>query len=177
MLAAAYGSVSDIEIFWVVLVFCGLLFSLYNVKEARADQKALKEAGVANGRGKIAQFAVRSEMARTAIQLIFLTIGILAMFLAETPDSLDQPWHLTAIGFAFRWGLITAAALITLKSYWSWRLRAILREQFRQAQEEVVQTTPVVGEVEVRTDELTGENTVSGTFGGAVNGTDDNRTQ
>jgi hypothetical protein len=127
LLGAAYGTVSDIEVLWTLIAAVGLSFSIFNVREAVLDRKALILRGVANGRKMLAQTNYLSEIARLVKQSIFLIIGIAVMFVAEQPDSLDQPWYLVVLGIAIRWGLIVASLLTALQSFLGFRARRILQ--------------------------------------------------
>jgi hypothetical protein len=85
-LAAQYGTVSDVELVWTIIATVGAGFSIYNLRDALKDRAALKRLHNRNGRWLLANFAIRAEAARLAIQLIFLTIGILAMLIVDAPD-------------------------------------------------------------------------------------------
>lgn len=129
ILAAAYGSVSDIEILWTLIAIIGASFSVYNVREAFKDYRSLKDIDKKNGRGLIARATFKSECARLTIQLIFAAIGILAMFVPETVLPPDTPFQIVAIGFAIRWGIIFTSILVSLKSYWAYQVRTELNKR------------------------------------------------
>ena len=122
MIAANYGPVADIEILWTLIALVGAGFSYYNVRDALEDWRTARDLP-GNGRKWIAAVSLRLESARMAIQLIFALIGFLAMLLAETEPSLQQPWHVTAIGVTIRWGLIVCSVLIFMQSVENRRLR------------------------------------------------------
>lgn len=122
MIAAAYGSVSDIEIVWTVIAAVGLLFSAFTLGAARGDRRALIDAGIKNGRRKVALYTVLAETTRAIKQVIFLLIGGALMFVEEMPPR-GVPLSLQIVGFAIRWGLILSSALTTLQSYLAFRLR------------------------------------------------------
>jgi hypothetical protein len=149
LLAAQYGSISDIEIVWTLIAGIGLAFSIFNVREAFADRAALKLAGVKNGRKMIADEGLLQELARTVIQAIFLTIGLLAMTYPDPPDVSDRPWNLVLIGIVFRWGLIISASLIMLKSFGAWRLRRRLNDIQAKTLVAGPTTTEVTGQITV----------------------------
>lgn len=121
MIAAAYGSVSDMEIVWTLIAIAGAAFSVYNVRDSLADLSALGKR--INGRRKVALVALKTEMARLAIQTIFIAIGIAAMTVPEQPDQLDQPANVAITGMLIRWGLVISGALIAWKSWMVFRLR------------------------------------------------------
>lgn len=129
ILAAAYGSVSDIELIWTLIAVIGAFFSIYNLKEAFKDFKTLGFIDRKNGRGLIARATLKSEFARLIIQLIFITIGIFAMFITEVPLPPGTPFKIVAIGFVFRWGIIISSLLITFKSYWAYQVRTELAKR------------------------------------------------
>ena len=125
-LAAQYGTVSDIELVWTIIALVGIIFSGFNVYNAILDRKALAKLPVRNGRWLLASFALRAELARMAILLIFFSIGIGAMLLQDPPSQLTLPTVQVVVGTIFRWGLVISALLITLKSYWAYELRNTL---------------------------------------------------
>jgi hypothetical protein len=129
LVAAAYGSVSDIEILLVVISSIGLIFSLYNLKESWKDWRLLKNLGKTDfgrdydPRMVVALNGLRSEVSRSIIQAIYLALGIFAMLIAEAPP-VHLPLKIVIFGFLFRWGFILASILLTLKSYWSYQVRS-----------------------------------------------------
>lgn len=129
LLAAAYGSVSDVELIWTLVALIGAGFSIYNLREAYKDFKALGIVDRKNGRGVIARSTLKSESARLAIQTIFATIGILAMFVPESSFPPGTSFQIIAIGFAIRWGIILSSILLSLKSYWSYQVRVELAKR------------------------------------------------
>lgn len=129
MLGAAYGSVSDIEIVWVLVAVVGLTFSLFNFRDALRDKARLIRAKVSNGRMLVAQANLLGEATRAVKQAIFATIGALAMLLPEVPPQANIPLKNQLIGFFIRWGLITASALTTYQSYLGWQIRRALRRR------------------------------------------------
>jgi hypothetical protein len=147
-LAAQYGTVSDVELVWTIIATVGAGFSIYNLRDALKDRAALKRLHNRNGRWLLANFAIRAEAARLAIQLIFLTIGILAMLIVDAPDQLHQPPLIVALGIVFRWGLIVSALLLTLKSYWGYSLRRtllspqVMADPNSESIEQVIQDSP-----------------------------------
>lgn len=126
MLAATYGTVSDIEILWTVVGATGVLFSAFNLRDAWIDRKAVIAAGVRNGRRLIASFSVRSEAARLAIQSIFVTVGILAVFTPEPPNGSLHGIQL-ATSIVARFGLVLSEILVLFKSIDAYIVRHLLQ--------------------------------------------------
>lgn len=126
MTAAAYGNVSDVEIIWVLIALVGFGYSMVNVKDALADRRFLNEHNIQNGRRALARYQGIAEILRAATQFIFLVIGLLAMFLPETPNSLDMPSTQVALRVAITYGLIASSIMLTIKSYLGYRVRQIL---------------------------------------------------
>lgn len=134
LIAAQYGTVSDIEIVWTLIALFGASFALYNWREASADLRALKVAGTKNGRLLLASTNRVMESIRVVVQTIFLTIGLLAMTIPDRPDArLDNRIEITA--FLIRWGIITASGLIAFKSFLAFRLRNELKESYGDPQD------------------------------------------
>lgn len=118
MIGAAYGSVADIEIVWVLMAVIGVGFSLYNLGGAVGDLRYFKKLKLPpNGRRDVAYSSVIVETARLLILLIFVSIGVIAMFLPELPPNVDIPRTQLLVGIAVRWGLIVSSALIILQSF------------------------------------------------------------
>lgn len=113
MLAAAYGSVSDIEIVWSALSLIGLCFAANNFIHARRNMIALKKQNILNGRYTLARLFRATAAMRFAVQSIFLLIGILAATSPEltTPVSIRA----TITGAAVRWGLILASGILVAR--------------------------------------------------------------
>jgi H+/Cl- antiporter ClcA len=122
IIAAHYGNVEDIEIFWTLIALVGLVFAIFNLREATQDKKAIKALKETNGRIKIAKASFKSEIARVIKQAIFLVIGVLAMTLPGV-EYTGLPWSQILINVTIRWGLITASFLTTYQSYLVYRLR------------------------------------------------------
>lgn len=127
LLAAQYGTVSDIEILFFLIAFFGACFSLFNLRESWRDLCYLKERKIGNGRRLIAFSSFRAEIARLIIQAIYMTIAVLAMTFPDPPSNLSNvPFKVTLYRFVFTWGFIIAASLLSLKSFWNWSLRKTL---------------------------------------------------
>jgi hypothetical protein len=126
VIAAAYGTVSDIEILWVLVALVGCIYSVFNIRASQRDFDWLNENKIENGRRTLARYQLLAELLRAATQTIFLTIGVLAGFLPEPPPV--PLTHIQSIvGFAARWGFITASVFLTIKSYLGYRVRQVLQ--------------------------------------------------
>lgn len=127
-LAASYGNgyVSDIEIVWVLANLVGAWFSIRNVRAARLDvQDAATLPRLTNGRRRLAATSLRVELARLAIQGIFLAIGGFALAL-PAQETAALPLRYQLFGAVFRWGLIAASLLVTYQSIENWAMRRSL---------------------------------------------------
>jgi hypothetical protein len=131
LLGAAYGSVSDIEIFWTLMALAGGVLSGYNLKESWEDMRVLRAHNIEDGRWLIARYSFRAELARLIIQSINFTIGVFAMTFPEPPPT-TEPLKTTIFRFLFTWGFITSASLLALKSYWNFSLRRNLRRSLKR---------------------------------------------
>lgn len=148
LLAAGYGTVSDIELVWVIIALVGAIFSAFNLKNAIDDFRALHLLDRANGRGLIARNTFKSEAARLATQSIFLLAGLLIMTIPDSPDTPGRPWNVILIGAVVRWGFVTASILVSLQGYWSYQVRRELtgRAQAQQDLDVAVSTQTVIAE-------------------------------
>lgn len=129
IIGASYGNVSDIEIIWVLLAGFGVLFSSFNFKESNKDIKALRGAGIENGRLILAKGARFQDGCRAIVHSIFLAIGVSVLFLPES-DLAGQSLPVVMITLLVRWGLIIGAAILVLQTFISYRIRRdIIREE------------------------------------------------
>lgn len=141
ILGEAYGTISDIEIFWVLMTSVALAFSLYNTWEAIQDYRFFRkqvQSPTVNGRQDQATGTIVAEVSRTVILLIFLSIGIGAMIIPEPPHNLELPLDQRIVSALIRWGLILSAILILLQTLNNARIRrrTALRAKTRAALEE-----------------------------------------
>lgn len=142
------GTVSELEVVWVMVAAVGFIFSIVNFRESIGDIRALylppgikrqwsmldlfvanygkgppRRTPLTNGRYPIAWSSARVESARLLIQLIFLSIGVAAMTVPDIEfDALSL--HYQIVSLMFRWGLMTSSLLVTLQSIENRRMRA-----------------------------------------------------
>lgn len=114
MLAAAYGTVSDIEMVWILSTLIGAIYAGLNTRAANANSRALKKLGISNGRLTLAVLFRAAAAMRLSVQLIFLSIGISAAFFPE-PVFDQQPLKIVVAGALVRWGLIAASVILTVR--------------------------------------------------------------
>lgn len=124
-LAAGYGPVADIEIAWTLIALSGVVLSVRNVREALDDLRATSE--ISNGRRPIAVTAMRVEVARLLIQIVFTLIGVLVMSIHDPYPASTLTWQQAAVDIAARWGLIICSLLVLYQSIENRRLRRFLR--------------------------------------------------
>lgn len=125
VLAAQYGSVSDIEIVWTLIALFGLGFAIWNFFDAVAGYRDL--GARLNGLRQTAVASIKLEATRVVIQTIFVLIGVLAMTLKDPSNSLHQPWRVLLLGAVFRWGLVISAGLVMYQSYINFEIRRLMR--------------------------------------------------
>lgn len=144
----SYWTISDIEIFWVIIALVGCVYSVSNVRAALMDVRRLYDAPPysghwtwwqlfyanlgwgrplpinpdGNGRFPIAWAQARVETARLLIQVIFITVGIAAMTVPDIETSL-LPTKYVIVGALSRWGFIAASLLVTYQSVVNRRVR------------------------------------------------------
>lgn len=123
MLGAGYGTISDIEVMWVLLAAIGFIFSALSAYQALGDRNFLRNLGVRNGRWLIANLALFNEAGRSFIQAVFLTIGLLAMLLPEPPNQGNPTTVQEYLSIIVRWGLISSSVVLTTKSVYTWHTR------------------------------------------------------
>lgn len=123
VIAAQYGTVSDIEIMWTLLAAVSVIFGIFNYVDARADRAAARLSKVQNGRKVIANFAVYNELLRLGAQSIFVLIGVLAMLVPNRENVTSLPWQTIAVSAAVTWGIIIASGLLMAQSVYSYFIR------------------------------------------------------
>lgn len=124
-LADSYGNVADIEILWTVLAAVGAGFSIFNVRGAYCDWRAIPDADK-NGRRRVATTQIRVEIYRLIIQTIFFAIGVGA-FLLPNAEGMNLPLRYEIFGALFRWGLISSSLLVLCQSVENYLVRHHLR--------------------------------------------------
>jgi hypothetical protein len=147
LLAATYGSVEDIEVIFTLIAFGGLLFSLFNLRNAYCDWKLVKEKGNPSGpRAVWGGFSLVSEAFRSTIQAIFTSLGILAMMVAtpQLPPGYHLPMSQLLLRIDFRWGLLISALLLLFQSYGVWRTRKRLLEFSEEELDKAVEKSDAV---------------------------------
>lgn len=135
LVAATYGSVSDIEIVWTFIAFLGFIFAVHNWKEARKDLVALREANIKNGRVIVARGAYWSELGRMIVQGIFVSIGSISLSITSPPPG-QAPLIIDIATALVRWGLIVGAVILTSQSFLVYQTRKELNQQLGNNDEE-----------------------------------------
>lgn len=128
ILGAGYGTVSDIEIVWIIISTVGFGFACWNATQAWGDRKYLESAGIRNGRWAVARLATFTESGRAYVQLFFMSIGLIAMHHPDPPAS-GAGWLSQAETVFARWGFISCAAVICAKSIYTFQVRKQLIEE------------------------------------------------
>lgn len=100
-----------VEIIWTLVAFVGLGLSLRGLIYAKGDLDYLLEHHYNGRRLIIAKGYLRRETIRTAVQMLFAALGILAM-LRPPPPGERTPGSLFLIGL-----LVLAAALTVLNTF------------------------------------------------------------
>lgn len=116
LLAAAFGTLSDIEALWIVIAVTSAIVTGFNLWDALLDRRALLAANIRNGRRIVSNVTIFTESTRIIIHLIFLSIGLLVAFLPEPPAEVDLPIEQDIARILLRWGLITASLILMAQS-------------------------------------------------------------
>lgn len=128
MLGASYGPVSDIELVWSLIACVGIVFDVFNVREARKD---LKAAQLLNGRVPTRIVLAKNHIFGSGLRLFILSltlmVGILAMTLEDPPSRVDLPLRVTLASALIRWTFILIIVSIVLKAFIEFREREQLR--------------------------------------------------
>jgi hypothetical protein len=116
------GTVQALEVVFGSAALVGLAFSFMNIRDARLDLRTLREAGVQNGRRWVARSMLFLESVRAAIQLIHISIALIAMSMEPGPR-VELPPKIALYTGLIQWGLIVSAALVSVLSIaaWAWR--------------------------------------------------------
>jgi hypothetical protein len=102
------GTISLIELAWLLSAIAGLFLSHLNGWEAILDYRALN--GRKNGRRRIAVGSIRREAVRGVVNAIFLGIGLVAALIPANPAA-------TPLGVAISVALLMASVAYNLNSY------------------------------------------------------------
>ena len=102
------GSVSTVELLWLITALSGLYLSGLNAWEAILDYRALGTKR--NGRRRIAVGTIRREAVRGLVNAIFLGIGLVAAVTPANPAA-------TPLGAAVSIGLLLASVAYNMNSY------------------------------------------------------------
>lgn len=123
---------SWLELAWTAIASTGALFALLNVADARIDLGVVEHER-RNGPAKaiFAWGSIVTESIRVLIHTVFVTIGVLAMLLAEPPAQ-QLPTKIRVFTLVFKWGLLSVAILATSQSVVLWWMRQRLRLEFQR---------------------------------------------
>lgn len=105
----SFGTASVAEILWTVCSIPGLVVWMTNLGSARQDMRAVRLAGVVNGRYQWAKFSVLLTSVFSLIEVVFLVVGVTGMI----APSASRTSQLTPTAYALTLGLIGSSALIT----------------------------------------------------------------
>jgi hypothetical protein len=111
---------------WTGIAIVGLVCCWINATEATADLRAVETSKANGARRLIARSSRQGEVVRVCVQVIFVAIGVVAIF----PRSFSPRF----IGDLVQFGLIGGAALITFQSMLAIRTRRRLRAYFENAE-------------------------------------------
>lgn len=114
---------SVIEALWVMVSLTGLIFTAINTKHAWRDYNHIKRSNIFNGRRTVGRTAAWTELMRTIVQVIFVSIGIGAGTIPDAPIP-NAFLNIQIVQATIRWGLISASIFITLQSYLLSRMRS-----------------------------------------------------
>lgn len=127
LLQDAIGSVSWIELAWMLTAIAGLYLSGLNAWEAILDYRAL--GGKRNGRRRIALGTVRREAVRGVVNALFLGVGIVAAATPANPQA-------TPLGVAVSVALLIASVAYNMNSALDRRDRIYLLRWGLQARDD-----------------------------------------
>lgn len=107
-------TIDPYEVAWTLAAVPGLWFWIGNRLEAGLDQKAAASIVPRNGRFLWARFSVFLTNTFIGVELLFITLGVVAMFRPPPPDGFDYSRVVSVVG------LIMASVVITMLAY-RWR--------------------------------------------------------
>jgi hypothetical protein len=79
---------NPLEIVWSLAALVGLAFALWMLRDARADRRYLRAAGLNGSRKIVANGAIRWEWIRAVKMALFLLVGLAAMTRLDPPRAL-----------------------------------------------------------------------------------------
>lgn len=116
-------------IVWTVIAGIGTCFGVYNAYEAALDLRAVRNLNGDPGDAKalLARESLKTEASRLLTLFIFAAIGLYVIIGSTRPGPLAR--------FFFTWGLVFAAALVSINSIRGIVIRHKLRAAIEAAQE------------------------------------------
>lgn len=129
MIAAGYGTVSDFEIFFLVVSSVGVVFASLNVFSLWGDYRFLYSQGRNNnkdGAWLLTKAGLFSEMGRLFVQATFVYIAILIMTIPDPPPA--GGWRNQTTSGIARWAFLISALWICSKTAYTWYIRKRLIE-------------------------------------------------
>lgn len=95
------GSASFLEIIWTAIAAFGTVHLGYLWWQALLDERYLKRRGVNGIRSVVARMGVRSEFTALCVMIVFLGLGVLAMFTPPVDSGGDFRWFPFLASLAF----------------------------------------------------------------------------
>lgn len=118
-------SVSVLELIWTIVALPGAILWGLNRHSATMTLRAARLARVGNGRRVYANFAVKETSAWLGIEVLFLALGVLSMFVEPTSSEVKWP------AYVITFGMIAASLIITYLAF-AWRgVDAVILEMAR----------------------------------------------
>lgn len=111
-----WGTADPLELIWTLAAFPGLVVWIGNLISAGQSRRAVRLAGISNGRWLIAQYSVRKCWVLITLSGVFVLIGISALLRPPNPGVPHWDW----LSLLLTLGLLGAPALITLLGF-DWR--------------------------------------------------------
>jgi hypothetical protein len=137
LLAATYGTVSDIEIIFLCITTFGIIFSLANVKNMWNDKQALlsvpedERDDLYWAKVELANTAFTAELLRFFMQALLFTLAAFSATIAEPPSQIHLPLKLVLFGTIFRWGLTFVAGALAFTSYLTKKTRRVVQNRLK----------------------------------------------
>ena len=103
------------ELLWSAVALVGLVFALYNAREARRDLHAVVISSQNGARLMWAKFSRLLHITLSLVEMAFVLVGVIAMFRRPSPDASQGGQLLLLILFVGASALLSSVSIMWLR--------------------------------------------------------------